>query len=184
MSNISRIVQTTGYTWDGDLQEFNSPVSKKWKRGFYATWVCAVSYWIFYPAWPLPNIGYTTGVFNRIHYHVREEQVTSHWNSRAWLLSVLEKKSVLRQQEYFQQMELPAEKNQELLAFASSFSKVFLQDHCLSCHLEGWRQGLTLEEIQRAIVQRHSWNLRLSDSEIKTVALYLQHNPKATQFED
>ena len=42
-------VETTGHTWDGDLQEFNNPLPRWWLWLFYLTIVFAVIYLILYP---------------------------------------------------------------------------------------------------------------------------------------
>lgn len=40
---------TTGHTWDGDLQEFNNPLPRWWLWMFYLTIVFAAGYLIIYP---------------------------------------------------------------------------------------------------------------------------------------
>jgi cytochrome c oxidase cbb3-type subunit 3 len=40
---------TTGHTWDGDLQEYNNPLPRWWLWLFYLTIVFAAVYFVFYP---------------------------------------------------------------------------------------------------------------------------------------
>lgn len=84
-------VQTTGYTWDGDIQEFNNVIPKIWLVGFLSTIIFAIIYWVLYPAWPTLN-DYTKGTFNRISYQFQGEVIRTHWNSRAYLLNKLQNK--------------------------------------------------------------------------------------------
>jgi cytochrome c oxidase cbb3-type subunit 3 len=41
--------QTTGHTWDGDLQEFNNPMPRWWIVLFYLTVIFSILYLILYP---------------------------------------------------------------------------------------------------------------------------------------
>jgi cytochrome c oxidase cbb3-type subunit 3 len=42
-------VETTGHTWDGDLQEYNNPLPRWWLWLFYLTVVFAAVYLVLYP---------------------------------------------------------------------------------------------------------------------------------------
>ncbi len=46
-------VQTTGHTWDGDLEEYNNPLPRWWLWTFYVTCIWGLIYTIAYPAWPM-----------------------------------------------------------------------------------------------------------------------------------
>ena len=61
---------TTGHEWDGS-RELNTPLPRWWLWLFYITIVCAVGYWIVYPAWPLLTNS-TQGVFG---WHARSAVV-------------------------------------------------------------------------------------------------------------
>jgi cytochrome c oxidase cbb3-type subunit 3 len=50
---------TTGHTWDGDLQEYNNPLPRWWLWMFYITIVFAVLYLALYP-----GLGRVTGVLS------------------------------------------------------------------------------------------------------------------------
>ena len=82
-------VQTTGHSWDGDLQEFNNPLPTWWLWGFYLTVIFAVIYWFIYPAWPVGDT-FTKGVANTITYTVNGEEHTTHWNTRALLMKEMQ----------------------------------------------------------------------------------------------
>ena len=55
-------VETTGHEWDG-IRELNNPLPRWWLWTFYATIVWAISYTVFYPAWPMLTDA-TKGVLN------------------------------------------------------------------------------------------------------------------------
>ena len=46
-------VETTGHTWDGDLEEYNNPLPRWWLWTFYVTCIWGLIYTIAYPAWPM-----------------------------------------------------------------------------------------------------------------------------------
>lgn len=137
----SSAVQTTGHAWDGDLQEFNNPLPRWWLWSFYATVVFSVLYWVIYPAWPVGDT-YTKGMFNNITYHVGDEEVTSHWNTRARLVREMQEGEASRKQaEYMSQ--IAAAGYDDILAdpkmmdFTHSVGKVLFADNCAACHGAG-----------------------------------------------
>ena len=100
-SKAQGAVQTTGHSWDGDLQEFNNPLPNWWLWAFYATVLFALIYWILYPAWPVAGT-FTKGVLNTITFVDSDgNEKTTHWNTRSLLLQELQEGSAaVRSQEY------------------------------------------------------------------------------------
>jgi|GEM_PF-3046988 len=193
-------VQTTGHTWDGDIQEFNNLIPKYWLRGFYATIVFSVCYWLLYPAWPIGR-DYTKGILNQINYHSEETTVRTHWNSRALLLHTLQE-DTSRRREYLQKIAstpfAEIAENAELMAFSYALAKRLFGDNCVSCHdgnigfganlfAARWKEGTGFGQIEQAIINSHkskkvvssdtptipSWKNRLSLSEIKALTIYI-----------
>ena len=166
----SNAVQTTGHAWDGDLQEFNNPLPRWWLWAFYATVVFAVLYWVIYPAWPVGDT-YTKGMFNTITYQVGDEQVTTHWNTRARLIHEMQEgEGAKKKQEYMGQ--IAAASYEEILAsptmmdFTHSVGGVLFADNCAACHGAGgqgkvglfpnlvddaWLWGGSVEQIHASI---------------------------------
>lgn len=144
MSEVQKqgAVQTTGHSWDGDLQEFNNPLPNWWLWSFYATVLFAVIYWIIYPAWPVAGT-YTKGVLNTITYKTDDGgEVTTHWNTRALLMKEMQEgKTARKAQEYKEKVaassygEILAD--EEMLAFTRSTAKVIFADNCAACHGSG-----------------------------------------------
>ncbi len=164
-------VQTTGHSWDGDLQEFNNPLPAWWLWGFYATVLFAVIYWVLFPAWPIAG-GYTTGVMNTITFvDGSGEERTTHWNTRSLLLKEMQQsESAQRSREYLEKV--AATDYQEILSdpemmdFTRSMAKGLFGDNCAACHGTGgsgviglfpnladddWLWGGTVEQIETSI---------------------------------
>ena len=165
-------VQTTGHAWDGDLQEFNNPLPRWWLWSFYATVIFAVVYWFFYPAWPVGE-SYTKGGMNNITYKVGDQEVTTHWNTRARLMKDLQEgEEAVKQRQYMQQV-VDASYEQilsdsSMMQFSRSVGKTLFADNCAACHGAGgagviglfpnlvdddWLWGGKVEEIETTLHQ-------------------------------
>lgn len=201
-----RTVQTTGYIWDGDIQEFNNLLPKIWLGGFYATIVFAICCWVFYPTWPFGS-DYTKGYLNRISYQSRGTIIRTHWNSRALLLHTLQKKDSMETRNIYLQRLASASfqdivTDSRLIDFSHSLARIIFSDSCVPCH--GGNAGIftrlstekkawsgTFEQIEQAIIHGHqtpeetslniihwpSWQSRLSTPEIKALSIYVQQLP-------
>lgn len=168
----SSAVQTTGHAWDGDLQEFNNPLPRWWLWAFYATVVFAVVYWFFYPAWPVGD-SYTKGGLNSITYKVGDEQVTTHWNTRALLMKELQEGEEAQKQQQYMQSIMDADYEQiltdpKMIQFTRAVGKTLFNDNCAACHGSGgagviglfpnlvdddWLWGGSVKEIHETLVQ-------------------------------
>lgn len=186
-------VQTTGHSWDGDLQEFNNPLPTWWLWTFYATVVFAIIYWVLYPAWPVGG-SYTKGMMNDITYTTADGKTkTTHWNTRSLLLKEMQ---IAREEqaEYlkdinaltFEQIRSDADKS----AFANSMAKVLFADNCAACHQAGgdgvmgrypnlvddaWLWGGSFDKIQQTIAEGRTGSMpgfkaSLSTKQISDVA--------------
>ncbi|NIR59084.1 MAG: cytochrome-c oxidase, cbb3-type subunit III [Gammaproteobacteria bacterium] len=136
-----RAVQTTGHSWDGDIQEYNNPLPRWWLWAFYATVVFAVIYWLIYPAWPV-GAGYTKGPLGEITYEVDGETRTSHWNTRARLLRELQSsEAAQRRRAYLERIAAAGYgdilRDPEMMDFTRSVSKGLFGDNCAACHGPG-----------------------------------------------
>lgn len=135
-------VQTTGHSWDGDIQEFNNPLPTWWLWSFYATVVFAVVYWIFYPAWPVAD-SFTKGVMNTITFVDGEgNEKTTHWNTRSLLLKDLQEgKSAVLSREYMDKVAAASYSeilgDAEMMAFTRSMANGIFGDNCAPCHGSG-----------------------------------------------
>lgn len=190
-------VQTTGHSWDGDLQEFNNPLPTWWLWGFYLTVVFAVIYWVIYPAWPVGE-SYTRGVANTITYTVDGEERTTHWNTRALLMKEMQSgKSAQKMQAYMEQVAAASYEDiladEEMLAFTRAVAKGLFGDNCAACHGSGgagvmglfpnlvddaWLWGGTVEQIEETLSEgRHgfmpAFGRSLNDGQIDAVAHYV-----------
>lgn len=190
-------VQTTGHSWDGDLQEFNNPLPTWWLWGFYLTVVFAVIYWVIYPAWPVGET-YTRGVANTITYTVDGEERTTHWNTRALLMKEMQSgKSAQKMQAYMEQVAAASYEDiladEEMLAFTRAVAKGMFGDNCAACHGSGgagvmglfpnlvddaWLWGGTVEQIEQTLTEgRHgfmpAFGRSLDDGQINAVAHYV-----------
>ena len=168
----SSAVQTTGHAWDGDIQEFNNPLPRWWLWAFYATVVFAVVYWFFYPAWPVGD-SYTKGGLNTITYNVGDEQVTTHWNTRAALMKELQEGDEAQKQQQYMQSIMDADYEQilsdpKMIQFTRAVGKTLFNDNCAACHGSGgagvaglfpnlvdddWLWGGSVNEIHETLVE-------------------------------
>jgi cytochrome c oxidase cbb3-type subunit 3 len=143
---------TTGHEWDG-IKELNTPLPRWWVWTFYATFVWAFAYWIFYPAWPTIS-GYTTGLLG---YSTRGQVAAD----LADLRKVRGEKGIALEQTSLSDIE----KDPTLLAFAQAQGKAAFANNCAPCHGVGasgakgypnlndddWLWGGNLEEIRETI---------------------------------
>lgn len=147
-------VETTGHVWDGDLKELNKPLPRWWLYVLYACIIWAIGYWIAYPAWPLLNGNYTTGMLQYSQRAAAEKEVAA---------------AKAAQKTYFDQIAaMPVadiEKNQELLPFVMAGGAAVFGDKCGPCHGKGgggavgypnlndddWLWGGTADAIERTI---------------------------------
>ena len=132
-------VQTTGHSWDGDLQEFNNPLPRWWLWSFYATVVFALVYWFMYPSWPVGN-DYLKGLASVSYTAEDGSEVETHWNTRSLLMREMQEAEA-DQAQYLEQLQTA---NYQQIApdpsqssFAYSRAKVLFADNCAACHQEG-----------------------------------------------
>lgn len=190
-------VQTTGHSWDGDLQEFNNPLPTWWLWGFYLTVIFAVIYWVIYPAWPVGE-SYTKGVANTITYTVNGEERTTHWNTRALLMKEMQSgQDAQKMQAYMEKVAAASYDDiladEEMLAFTRAVAKGLFGDNCAACHGSGgagvmglfpnlvddaWLWGGSVEQIETTLTEgRHgfmpAFGRSLDDDQIDAVAHYV-----------
>ena len=131
--------QTTGHTWDDDLQEFNNPVPKWWLVAFYISVAAAVIYWFLYPAWPVGG-AYTKGFDTITYVNDKGETKTTHWNTRALLMKETNEAVAAQKPYYTKVASTPFElitKDPELNSFVVSAGKQLFSDNCAACHQQG-----------------------------------------------
>lgn len=163
--------QTTGHTWDGDLQEFNQPIPRWWLWAFYATVVFAIVYWLLFPSWPIGET-WLKG-FSSVSYTVEGEEQEMRWNSRSKLLETLHASDAAERRNLFMEQVAAAGFEEirsvpETLAFVRSVGTGLFGDNCAACHGRGgqgvigmypnladdaWLWGGTMEEIQETLIQ-------------------------------
>ena len=136
----SKAVQTTGHSWDGDIQEFNNPLPTWWVWGFFLSVVFAVVYWFLYPAWPIGD-NYTKGVGNTIEYTTKDgTQVVSHWNTRALYEKEMQQareKQAIELARFANASFEEISQDENKRAYALSAAKVLFADNCAACHQPG-----------------------------------------------
>jgi len=189
-------VQTTGHSWDGDIQEFNNPLPAWWLWTFYASAIFAIVYWTLYPAWPVGG-DYTKGVMNQITYTTSEGKTkTTHWNTRALFLKEMQDAREA-QADYLKNINASTfeqiASDEEKSAFAYSMAKVLFADNCAACHQTGgngvvgfypnllddaWLWGGSFSKIQETISNGRngampSFKTRLSEKQTSDVADYV-----------
>lgn len=173
---------TTGHTWDGDLQELTNPLPKWWIWGFYITFIFTITYWLFYPAWPIGQ-NFTKGVpgLNSVTYTAttvdgKEVQKTTHWNMRSKFMVEMNELTAAQKQWFDKVAALPYEQvsqDAELMQFVNSAGKTLFSDNCAPCHQAGgqgkiqfspnltddhWQYGGTYDKIHETIVGgRHGY---------------------------
>lgn len=163
-------VQTTGHVWDGDLQEWNTPLPVWWTYTFYITVVFAVVYWLIYPSWPMGK-KFLTG-FSEVTYVNSEGQEESwHWNTRSKLLKETQEAAEMQKPYYDKINSLPFNQvtsDPELSSFVTSAGKAVFNENCAACHQAGgagkvgffpnlvdddWLYGGSYEKIQETIAK-------------------------------
>lgn len=189
-------VQTTGHTWDGDLQEFNNPLPAWWLWSFYVTIIFSVVYWVLYPAWPL-GTSFTKGITTITYKNDKGVEKTTNWSTRALLMKDLQDARE-SQKKYFDMVAAtPYEeiaRNPELSNFVASAGKVVFADNCAACHMSGgqgkmafapnltdddWLYGGTHDKIQASITNgRHGimpakGGADINEGEIESLANYV-----------
>lgn len=166
----SRAVQTTGHSWDGDLQEYNNPIPRWWVWTFYLTIVFAVLYWIWFPAWPVANT-YTPGVGTITYVDAKGVSKTTHWNTRADLMREMNGREAI-QRPFFEKVAAQPyaaiAKDPDLNNFIASAGNQLFADNCATCHQAGgqgkvgffpnladddWLYGGSFEKIQETLTQ-------------------------------
>ena len=197
-SDKNHSVQTTGHSWDGDLQELNNPLPTWWLLAFYASVVFSIVYWIIYPAWPIGDT-YTKGVATTTYQDSSGKEVTVSWNSRAEFIKEMQSGEITEtQRKYFSQIDDMSYENisssSELMSFVRSTAKVLFSDNCAACHGYGgqpsqvglypslrddvWLWGGEYSDIHHALVNGRrgympAFGEVLSDNEIEQVANYV-----------
>lgn len=173
----SGAVQTTGHSWDGDLQEFNNPLPRWWLWAFYATVVFSVIYWFIYPAWPVGK-GYTKGMFSSVTYKEGNKEVTTHWNTRALFWHDMQSGPEALKQKHYMDQVAKADYQQiisdpKMMGFVQAVGKELFADNCAACHGSGgqgkvglfpnltddaWLWGGSLQDIHTTITNgRHGF---------------------------
>ncbi|WP_411293555.1 cytochrome-c oxidase, cbb3-type subunit III [Thiohalobacter sp.] len=191
-------VQTTGHSWDGDLQEFNNPLPTWWLWGFYATVVFALIYWLMYPAWPIGR-DYTKGFLRSITYTTEDgRQVETHWNTRAKLIKEMtEGEDALKMKAYLDKVAVASYDeilgDPDMMAFTRSQAKGLFGDNCAPCHGAGgtgviglfpnladdvWLWGGAVDRIQETIAEGRlgfmpAFARTLDDEQLEDVAHFV-----------
>lgn len=187
--------QTTGHTWDGDLQEYNNPVPNWWLIAFYISIAAAVIYWFIYPAWPIAG-NYTKGFDTITYVNDKGETKTTHWNTRALLMAETNVAVAAQKPYYTKVANTPygqITKDPELSSFVVSAGKQLFSDNCAACHQQGgagkmdfapnltdddWLYGGNFSTIQQTITGgRHGYmppfESVLTDVQISQLADYV-----------
>jgi len=116
---------TTGHEWDG-IRELNTPLPKWWLYVFYACIFYAAVYCLFFPAWPLPWGGYTTGFGDYSSRKVLNES----------LVALEQERSVWTDEIRTTSLEKIAT-NPDLLTIATVGGKSIFDNNCAGCHGTG-----------------------------------------------
>lgn len=188
-------VQTTGHSWDGDLQEFNNPLPRWWLWSFYATVVFALVYWFMYPSWPVGK-DYLKGLASVSYTADDGSEVTTHWNTRSLLMREMQEAEA-EQSHYLEQLRTAnysqIESDPTQSSFAYSRAKVLFADNCAACHQEGgagvvgmypnladdaWLWGGSHEDIEQTIRQGRrgfmpAFGDSLDNEQLNAVASYV-----------
>jgi len=111
--------ETTGHSWDGDLQEYNNPLPRWWLRLFQITIVFAIGYLILYP-----GSGVYDGVLGWSQTEQYAEQVKQAEQKYAPIFAAFAEQSP-----------------QQLMANNDAMSAGFnlFGNHCAQCHGSGGR---------------------------------------------
>lgn len=135
----SQTVQTTGHSWDDDLQEYNNPLPVWWVYTFYATVVFSLVYWTIYPSWPWGD-SWIGGASKITYVNSAGETKTHSWNTRALLMADMNKAST-QQKPYFDKVSAMSyeeiAKDPEMNGFVLSAGKTLFADNCAGCHQSG-----------------------------------------------
>jgi cytochrome c oxidase cbb3-type subunit 3 len=135
----SQTAQTTGHSWDGDLEEYNNPLPTWWVYTFYATVVFAIVYWTIYPSWPFGK-GWIGGMSNITYVNSDGETKTHSWNTRALYLEDMNQ-AAAAQKPYFDKISAMSyeqiAKDPDMNGFIISAGKAIFADSCAPCHQSG-----------------------------------------------
>lgn len=196
MAEKAQNTNTTGHTWDNDLEELTNPLPQWWLWTFYITIIFAVIYWIMYPAWPIGKT-YTKGVGNTITYvNSKGETKTTHWNMRSKLMAEMNEGRAAQQPYFDKVAATPFEaiaQDAELMQFVQSAGKTLFSDNCAPCHQAGgqgktglapnlvddsWMFGGTHDKIQESITGGRNGMMpafkgTLKEAQINQVAHYV-----------
>lgn len=170
-------VQTTGHSWDGDLQEYTNPLPRWWLWCFYGTVIFSILYWFVYPSWPMGK-GWLKG-YGTVDYTITDkatgkllEKKDQPWNTRALMLEDMNQAANdPKRKEMLAKVETATPdqiiKNREMMAFVSSVGKGLFGDNCAACHGQGgqgvvglypnltdndWLWGGSTDKIQETLV--------------------------------
>jgi cytochrome c oxidase cbb3-type subunit 3 len=118
-------IDTTGHEWDG-LKELNNPLPRWWLWVLIATIVWSFAYWVVYPAWPVPGMGHTKGVFGYSSRAAVETEIKAAKAGQAQMLAKI--------------AAAPVEdiaRDPEMRAFALAAGRSAFQVNCSQCHGSG-----------------------------------------------
>jgi cytochrome c oxidase cbb3-type subunit 3 len=161
-------IETTGHEWDG-LKELNNPLPRWWLWVLIATIVWSLGYWVVYPAWPVPGMGHTKGMFGYSSRAALDTEVNA---AKAGQAQMLAKISAVRVEEIA--------RDPDLRAFALAAGRSAFQINCSQCHGTGaagsagfpnlndddWLWGGKVTDIYRTLQYGVRWthdDTRLSD---------------------
>ena len=191
----SQTVQTTGHSWDGDLQEYNNPLPTWWVYTFYATIIFALVYWTIYPSWPFGK-GWISGLSTITYVNSEGETKTSDWNTRALFVADLNEAAAFQKPFFDKVASMSFEelaKDPEMSSFVHSAGRVLFADSCVACHQAGgqgvvgffpnladddWLYGGSFEKIHESLVQGRrgympAYNEVLSGEQIDELTHYV-----------
>lgn len=166
----SHTVQTTGHSWDGDLEEYNNPLPTWWVYTFYATVVFAIVYWTIYPSWPMGK-GWVGGAQSVTYVNSAGEEKSVPWNTRALLVQDLNEAAAMQKPWFDKIASLPygeISRDAELSGFVQSAGRALFNENCAACHQVGgggvqgffpnltdddWLYGGSYDKIHETLVQ-------------------------------
>lgn len=128
--------QTTGHTWDGNIQEFNNPIPRWWLWGVYVAVALALLYWWLAPAWSVEGGGGSdaTSVPASTVPSIRPVGVTADAVARMGPRALFRKPTLeaLALSDYLATARVP-----RLMAATRSAVRQLYADNCAACHGAG-----------------------------------------------
>ena len=118
-------IETTGHEWDG-LKELNNPLPRWWLWVLIATVVWSFGYWVVYPAWPVPGLGHTKGVFGYSSRAAVEAEIQAAKAGQAKMLAKIAAAPVEE-----------IARDPEMRAFSLAAGRSAFQINCSQCHGSG-----------------------------------------------